>query len=258
MTREKKDFTKAELDYAEQKLLENGCKLENMPLGIRLTLVRTMARLLDPAQPDAGVGFCTLDAFRTDEDRHLAALKWLKPGLVFEYATLTRAKPTVFVKFFLETWPKCRNIQNILLGGSVGTGKTFAALAFMASQIEQRSHESRKYWTGEFVTATDIGLFLRPKDGGGNQQRLSDLRRTEWLLIDDLPGPSDAKATPAFIAEMEALIHARHSWGKRTIITTNVTPSSLEELYGPRFWSRLSASLQIVVTSSTTDLRQAC
>jgi hypothetical protein len=76
------------------------------------------------------------------------------------------------------------------------------------------------------------------------------------FVFDD-GGVGTITQTPAFAEKLEAVLHARHSKGKPTIITSNSNQAHFEEIVGPRVLSRMKAAGEIVEIAEELDLRAA-
>lgn len=114
----------------------------------------------------------------------------------------------------------------LVLSGPVGTGKTLAA-AWTAA------------WNGgRFVKALELlraGLY--PQDPGFWPR----LHAARFLVVDDL-GVEPLDKGGFALSTLEALIDARYDSGRKTLITTNLTPADVKARLGERVWRRLSES----------------
>lgn len=157
-------------------------------------------------------------------------------------------KAHAWVQRFLAGPPAWRFL---LLAGTVGVGKTVAALWFldapkMISEPGDFGSPPRKVTreaTGRFVTAEELakassyGDFWDP------------LREAPRLVIDDL-GTEALDAKGHALANIAGLLTHRHSHGLRTLLTTNLTRSQFEARYtahdGGRLRDRLAESAWFV------------
>jgi DNA replication protein DnaC len=106
--------------------------------------------------------------------------------------------------------------KGLLLYGTVGTGKTYAAACIANELIEQ----GRPCLVTNFarITNTLQGMFE------GKQRYLDDFNQLDLLVIDDLAAERDT----AYMNEMIFnIIDSRYRSGKPLIVTTNLTQSEL-------------------------------
>lgn len=115
---------------------------------------------------------------------------------------------------------------NLVLAGSVGTGKTHAAYARGNDLADQG------LWV-QAITVVDLLAALRP-DGDPGLGRA--VQECQVLILDDLGA---GKASEWAIEQMTALLDLRVREGRRTIVTTNVPEPDLEAAWGGRFMDRL-------------------
>jgi DNA replication protein DnaC len=122
----------------------------------------------------------------------------------------------------VRRWIEARNAKPILvLGGPVGTGKTFAALAGIAMRR-----------AGYFVRAADIARHVDPWTHEAGHKPILWSR---FLVVDDL---GTENADPRWLSCLDRLIDSRSEAG-RTIITTNLQAAEARGRYGDRIWDRL-------------------
>lgn len=124
---------------------------------------------------------------------------------------------------------------NLLLAGTAGTGKTYAAYAVL------RAASRRGQWTW----ATTAGDHVAYSAFSGGQPRMVERAcRADVLLLDDL----GAERTTDFAIEaIGNLVDERRREHRRTIITTNLGRDELVRRYGDRLVSRLGGGASIVV-----------
>lgn len=126
-----------------------------------------------------------------------------------------------------------------ILSGSNGSGKTFAACAFVESLLQaEKIHRP-----AVFVPAEEVYRLSRGEhDDYRSQPWNVTLRTCECLLLDDL-GKEDRGIDwkeSAQIQAIGALLRYRNQSLRSTYITTNLGPSKFAETYGPSVASLLS------------------
>ncbi len=143
-------------------------------------------------------------------------------------------------KKVLANIPELLDGNMIVLSGGIGCGKTFAAQvgAFFCSWCERFRTAWRKdteldvlkpFYT--LVTAPDYLRTRFDKDA-------YDVADDHFLIIDDL-GREHFTDSGFGIAEWDRLFDNRYSKKLPTVITTNLTPDELKEIYGERIYDRL-------------------
>ena len=127
--------------------------------------------------------------------------------------------------------------QGLFLWGPAGVGKTHTAMALI------RWHITR----GEAVQRfTHAELILRLRScfnaNRNEHETIVSLTNVPVLVIDDL---SAAQMTDYSTMALLHIIDRRIELCKRTIITTNLSPENIEQIYGERMGSRLKTFLTI-------------
>lgn len=147
---------------------------------------------------------------------------------------------------------------SLLLLGPVGTGKTHLAYAAVRALSVSGA---RCNW--EFVSAARIYMRLRPRPKVDTDEEFERLAKVGLLVVDDLGASNSTEWT----AEQNfLLVDYRYSWGKPTVVTSNLpvedrkTPGGVEpglgSVLGERVVSRLrEMSTQVVLKG--TDRRRA-
>lgn len=127
--------------------------------------------------------------------------------------------------------------QGILLWGSAGVGKTHAAMALIRWHIT-RGEAVQRYTHAELI------LRLRSCfDAEKNEhETIASLTNVPVLVIDDL---SAAQMTDYSSMALLHIIDRRIELCKRTIITSNLSPENIEQIFGERMGSRLKTFLTI-------------
>jgi len=137
----------------------------------------------------------------------------------------------------LLTMPK---EQGLLLWGASGVGKTHTAMALIRWHITQRNAVQR-------FTYTELLLKLRACfNGGGNEQAvIKSLMDVPVLFIDDLAAGSLSDYSTMAVLN---IIDGRIEQCRPTIITSNLSPESIEQVFGERLGSRLKTFLALKIS----------
>jgi DNA replication protein DnaC len=125
----------------------------------------------------------------------------------------------------------------LILGGAPGCGKTFAA-AFGAAQASANCHRHGETSEGmphvRFRHVRDLARL--EKYGRFADEDLKPLEQTCMLVLDDL---GVENLNDALRSAIDGIVDARYANGRRTIITTNLTPPDFRQRYGERIYDRL-------------------
>lgn len=137
--------------------------------------------------------------------------------------------------------------KGLLLYGTVGTGKTYAAACIANELINQ----GRPCLVTNFarITNTLQGMF------DGKQRYLDDFNRLDLLVIDDLASERDTSYMNEMIFN---IIDSRYRSGKPLIVTSNLTKADLMapgSIDRQRIYSRL-LEMCVPVEVKGTDRRQ--
>lgn len=128
----------------------------------------------------------------------------------------------------LRAWLASTSEVLLLASPTVGNGKTYAAYA-----VGWAAHEA-----GEWVcarTAADLMAALRPS--GDNEPEIwHTVTRCDLLVIDDL---GQDRLTDWTREQLHRLINERNAHGRRTVVTTNLGPREIEDVYGSAIADRL-------------------
>lgn len=133
---------------------------------------------------------------------------------------------------YVDNFPEMKKRgKGLLLYGTVGTGKTYAAACIANELISQ----GRPCLVTNFarITNTLQGMF------DGKQRYLDDFNRLDLLVIDDLAAERDTSYMHEMIFN---IIDSRYRSGKPLIVTSNLTQSDLSapgSVERQRIYSRL-------------------
>ena len=133
----------------------------------------------------------------------------------------------------LRDWSQAP-VRNVILLGTIGSGKTGAAIAAVAAAVAA-THVSARF----FVYTELLDAF---RDG---DIRVSDVARIPLLVIDELGGGRSAP-TEYEAEKTEMLINRRYLDGRPIVATTNLELEQLETRIGERAYDRLRDDARII------------
>lgn len=128
---------------------------------------------------------------------------------------------------------------SLYLSGSVGSGKTYAAIAVLKKIYELKKRDWQIYITS-FVLDNEL---LKANRDGGEEYVLQKYKECHVLYIDDLGAQ---RITDRVIAQYIHIIEWRIDHEQPTIFTSNFKVHELEKNFGDRLASRLAEAEQIV------------
>lgn len=131
-------------------------------------------------------------------------------------------------------------VTNLLLMGGVGLGKTFLATA-IANEVLVH-HKVAVYFT--FPELVDVLRRQRLEDDEAGRWGMQRLLESDLLILDDLGAekPTDFVAEQLFNV-LNYRINRQLPW----VISTNLTPDDLGEVYGDRIHSRLIGLSDVLI-----------
>lgn len=140
--------------------------------------------------------------------------------------------------------------RSIVLRGNTGCGKTHLAIA-LSKCIKMESHTCRRGYVpgGIFTTVPELLLKIRSsfrKDATESEESLIDYYTAcDLLILDDL----GAEKTSEFaITTLYLILDRRIREDRQMIITTNLTPTEIEQTFGARIASRMASMENIKIT----------
>lgn len=154
------------------------------------------------------------------------------------------------MRVFCGKFPRTKNI-NLLLVGSVGTGKTCLASA-ISNELEARG------FSVVFLTAFGFNDACRRYHTSFEPSRsetLDALLDADLLVIDDLGTESILRNVT--LEYLYTVVSERMNARRHTLITTNLSPAALADRYGERIASRLfDERICLSVALTGKDLRR--
>lgn len=151
----------------------------------------------------------------------------------------------------LKKWCEKQNVyQNVILIGKTGTGKTYA-MQCMANNL--LASESLVYFTSAFELNENLLKYHTTFDETKSDY-ISLLIDPDYLFIDDLGTEPILKNVTR--EGLYNIISERMRKGKKTVISSNLSPDQIKDVYGERIFSRLFCqNTALVIHVENSDLR---
>ena len=167
-----------------------------------------------------------LEHLRREAFREIPAGEWR-----FEAVTMT--DPLQKAKHYTECWTQMqKNGLGLLLFGSVGTGKSYAAGCIANALVDQG-------YSVRFAGLSDVVSRMQGLSGTEREGYISDLLRPELLILDDL----GAERSTSFGREQVFdVVNKRTLSGRPMIITTNIPLAAMqraEDIQEKRIYDRI-------------------
>ena len=179
-------------------------------------------------------GIFETDNFTTFTDRWYTDEPLENGRTVREHMTAVKEHCKAYARDFSADSP------NLLFIGKAGVGKTFFARCIAAELL--RKGVEVVYMTAAGLTSTlRASLFFENRAEA--EEELEAVRNCELLVIDDL---GTELPTPRSASQLFACLEDRALRGAPTLITTNLTPEQIRDLYSERVFSRIFGGWNIV------------
>jgi hypothetical protein len=152
------------------------------------------------------------------------------------------------VSAYIAAWPNLK-LQGMGLEFSspkLGVGKTFAA-THVAKELIKLGE--RVYFMPFYEM---VGVYALPVEERREVER--QLLECSVLVLDEVIAPNTEAQSNLFSAKFEELIRTRTNWNRVNVMTTNLTPQKLHDIY-PRLYSLLEAK-QFRIEMDGEDARQ--
>lgn len=131
---------------------------------------------------------------------------------------------------------------NLLLSGDTGLGKTF--LSASIARVVSESGSSVVYDTASHIFSRfEAQKFHREADDDGADGDVERYLKCDLLILDDL----GTEMTTSFIqSAVYQLVNTRLMTGKKTVISTNLSPEEIGKRYGAAVLSRIEGEYRIL------------
>ncbi len=139
---------------------------------------------------------------------------------------------------FVRNYPESG--QNIMFTGTTGVGKTFLSNCIAKAMIEQ-------CYSVVYLTATELfnifsrGCFSYEEEASDEIDHY--ILDSDILIIDDL---GTERANSFTVSKLFYCINERYGRKKGTIISTNLKPGEIRDLYSERIASRILSNYEII------------
>jgi len=134
---------------------------------------------------------------------------------------------------YLEKWEDLRRYgMGLGFYGPQGTGKTFLSM-WIAKKLLQKGESVYCTSFRSMVNVFELPIAERKEE----EERLRDCT---ILVLDEIARPISNGQQGLFAEKFEELVRYRSNYNKVTILTTNLAPEELDEIY-PRTYSLLRA-----------------
>ena len=132
---------------------------------------------------------------------------------------------------------------SLLLYGDTGVGKTFL-INCITKELLDSSHSCIYLTAPQLIKIMERSAFHRDEDVDDYEQDSADyIWDCDLLIIDDL----GSELNNAFVnAQLFTCLDRRLSSGRSTLISTNLQPEQLQDIYSERISSRLLSSYQVL------------
>jgi len=147
--------------------------------------------------------------------------------------------------FLLE--PFLNEPRSMILFGGVGRGKTYASIALIKELAKNHSMREIRYINSHEIDEKSLEL---SNDGRELNIFFSNLSKVKILFIDDF---GMNRITERTIRDMYKIIDYRWSHELVTVVSTNMKPTQIKEVYGERISSRMNLFQEIYFSGE--DLR---
>ncbi|HCI73697.1 MAG TPA: DNA replication protein DnaC [Lachnospiraceae bacterium] len=151
---------------------------------------------------------------------------------------------------FAKNYGSGRQMDNLLLSGAVGLGKTFLTHC-IAKELIDKGHSVIYYSAGALFDRLADYRFKRTEEDGEDAFNDAYLTGCDLLIIDDL----GTEFTNSFVGSaLFQLLNTRISLRRGTVISTNLSPLEIGRTYSDRISSRIMEHF-ILIQAFGADIR---
>lgn len=161
------------------------------------------------------------------------------------------------VKEFVETYldyldDNVEENNGICFIGSNGVGKSFLSCIILKEMYRHR-YSCRRVTFSSYISAyTESWGAVKSERDTIEQDLLDKYKGVEFLVLEEIGKEIDSKIAKPIL---EDLLRYREEHGLVTIICTNLTPSTIKELYGASICSLINGNMTVIAIDSE-DKRQ--
>lgn len=142
--------------------------------------------------------------------------------------------------------------KSLIFYGKTGTGKTYMSVT-LAKELIKMGYQALYTGVNELVDKLSNYYFSTDKLNNPDKLYVDFVYDTDFLVIDDL----GQELTNTFvISRIGDIINSRIIKNKKTLISTNLEPGGLSEIYNARIYSRLEENYEFY-NFIGRDLRQS-
>lgn len=128
----------------------------------------------------------------------------------------------------------CQNLQtSLVLFGDTGRGKTYFTFCLIREILKSWGPECIQFFKCKKL---DDRLYEEVKKYGSSSHQIERLIEVPLLFLDDF---GVDRPTERATRDIYEIIDGRMEWERPTVISTNLSDISIEEVYGKRILSRL-------------------
>ncbi len=144
------------------------------------------------------------------------------------------------MKKFVSTFDS--SYVNILIYGETGLGKTFLTNC-IAKELLDTAHTVRYFTSYTLFAMLEDHKFRYNEYEKNYSGQFETIFECDLLIIDDL---GSENANSFTVSNIYSIINERHLRKKATVISTNLTPGALEQIYGQRIYSRITSNYEFI------------
>lgn len=169
------------------------------------------------------------------------------------YSKQSLASIKRFVKdYIINLENNIKECRGICFIGSNGVGKSFLSCIIL-KEVYKHRYSCRRVTFSSYITAyTESWGASKSEKDVIESELFEKYKGVEFLVLEEIGKEIDSKIAKPIL---EDLLRYREENGLVTIICTNLTPSSLKEIYGASICSLINGNMTVIVIDSE-DKRQ--